>query len=219
MNWSALRPFPWIDTRARFVASIKRDGALLDLGSSDGGTLRHIRELRPDLTLSSSDIAGDPESYPAGTDFRRANFDVDQLPWPDSSFDGITCMHVVEHLQNPSRLISEAARLLRPGGRLYVETPHPKTVNLESARGDGTEHVTVNFFDDKTHIRPVPSEELEKSCADAGLSHIASGTSRNLVFAAAFPLLYLARPRSRARYVAQLHFTGWSIYTEAMRQA
>ena len=128
-------------------------------------------------------------------------------------------MHVVEHLESPSGLITEAARLLRSGGRLYIETPHPKTVNLDSARGNGTEHVTVNFFDDKTHIRPVPSRELERYCADAGLSRIASGTSRNLIFAAAFPLLYLTRPRTRARYVAQLHFTGWSIYTEATREA
>jgi SAM-dependent methyltransferase len=126
-------------------------------------------------------------------------------------------MHVVEHLKEPSRLIREAARVLKPGGRLYIETPHPKSVNLKSARGKGTEHVTVNFFDDETHIRPLPHSELESACRDAGLSKVKSGTSRNLLFAAAFPLICLLRPRTRTRYVAQLHFTGWSIYTEAMR--
>lgn len=98
------------------MSSIPSGGHILDLGSSDGGTLRHIRELRPDLEISSSDIEGHPESYPLRTDFRRADFDSDRLPWPDESFDAITCMHVVEHLLQPDRILSEAARLLRPGG-------------------------------------------------------------------------------------------------------
>ena len=55
MNWALLRQFPWLDTRAQFVAAAPRAGALLDLGSSDGETLRHIAELRPDLRLYAAD--------------------------------------------------------------------------------------------------------------------------------------------------------------------
>src|SRR5688500_401202 len=126
MNWSLLRFAPWIDTRAKFVDGTPRGGALLDLGSSDGGTLRHFAELRPDLSLSAADIEGHPEAYPPGTGFKRADFDHDALPWADRSFDRITCMHVVEHLQNPRHLISEAWRVLKPGGSLYIETPAPE---------------------------------------------------------------------------------------------
>ena len=161
MNWSRWRSIPWVDTRARFVASVKPGGKLLDLGSSDGGTLRHFAELRPDLSFASADIAGLPETYPRGTDFRRANFDTDRLPWPDGSFDAVTCMHVVEHLQNPQHILSEAARVLKPDGLLYVETPHPKSVSLRSAVGHGTEQVTVNFYDDPTHFgRPHSPQSL-----------------------------------------------------------
>jgi SAM-dependent methyltransferase len=218
MNWKLLRGLAWIDTRAQFVDKLPKNGSLLDLGSSDGGTLTHINELRPDLHLASSDIAGSPENYPSGTDFRQANFDTDKLPWADRTFDAVTCMHVVEHLKDPARIIREAARVLKSGGRLYVETPHPRSVDLPSARGSGTEHVTVNFYDDKTHTRPVPHDELEEAFASAGFQAIQSGTSRNLIIAAAYPLLVAARPRTRARYVSQLHFTGWSIYTQGMRK-
>ena len=212
MNWSLLRHAPWIDTRARFVDGTPSGGKLLDLGSSDGGTLRHFAELRPDISLAAADIEGHPESYPAGTDFKRANFDHDALPWPERSFDRITCMHVVEHLQDPRHLISEAWRVLKPGGSLYIETPAPETTSMESATGSAKGRVTVNFFDDPTHVRPVPVEELTRLALDAGFREARTGVSRNLVFVGAYPLLRVFRPGSRHRFVAQLHWTGWSVY-------
>ena len=105
-------------------------------------------ELRPDLSVAASDIAGMPENYPPKTEFRSANFDVDELPWPANTFDAITCMHVIEHLRNPGRIFEEASRVLKPGGVIYVETPDPKSLNMRSPVGAGTEHVTVNFFDE-----------------------------------------------------------------------
>src|SRR5579872_3242401 len=98
MNWTWLRHAPWLDTRAGFVARAPRSGTLLDLGSSDGETLRHIAELRPDLRLHAVDLAGSPENYPAACKFHRANLELDRLPWPDASIAAITCMHLVEHL-------------------------------------------------------------------------------------------------------------------------
>jgi SAM-dependent methyltransferase len=212
VNWRFLRLAPWLDTRARFVAGIPRGGRLLDLGSSDGGTLRHIAELRPDLELCSSDIAGAPENYPRGTRFKRTDFDAGPLPWPEHYFDAVTCMHVVEHLERPSYLIAESSRVLRPGGRIYVETPHPKSTTLESARGAGAGQVTVNFHDDPTHVEPVQVESLQGWMRENALDPVQSGTSRNLLFSAAFPFYLVARSTSRQRYVAQLHFTGWSTF-------
>lgn len=217
MNWKYWRAIPWIDTRARFVAALPKGGSLLDLGSSDGNTLRHFAQLRPDLALHSSDIAGSPETYPKGTDFRQANFNTDPLPWPDASFDGITCMHVVEHLDDPSHLIAECSRLLRKGGTLYLETPDPKSVDVKTAKGKAKGTVTMNFYDDPTHTAPVTVQRMRTECAKNGLREMSSGQSRNIALAAAFPLLWALRNGSRMRYVAQLHATGWSAYLEARK--
>ncbi len=208
MNWLWLRPFPWLDTRARFVAQAPRGARLLDLGSSDGETLRHMAELRPDLQLQAADKSGQPEKYPAGCQFAKVDFEVEQLPWGDGSVDAITCMHLVEHLRDIGPLLREVARLLKPGGRAYFETPHPKSLALPSLRSAPVSF-TMNFHDDPTHVRPVTMKSLSEMVQAAGLRVEASGISRNWLFAAAYPLFSLLPP-SRKRYTAEVHWIGWS---------
>ncbi len=216
MNWRILRNAPWLDTRARFVAGLPRSGALLDLGSSDGETLNHIAELRPDLRLHSVDIAGRPENYPSGCSFVRADLQSDLLPWSAGSMDGITCMHLVEHLTRLDHLISEVARLLKPGGMVYFETPHPKTVAFPSPPGDGAGRFTYNFYDDITHVRPVSAGGLARYSRDAGLEIIRSGISRNWLFFWSYPLLFFAG-YSRQKMTARAHFHGWTAYLIASK--
>jgi 2-polyprenyl-3-methyl-5-hydroxy-6-metoxy-1,4-benzoquinol methylase len=211
MNWSNWRAIPWIDTRAGFVSATPRKGSLLDLGSSDGETLCHMSELRPDLQYAAVDIAGQPAVMPPDTSFARANLESDRLPWPDQSFDAITCMHVVEHLRTTTNLWREIARLLRPEGRVYIETPGMQSVTTPSAPEALRGKITVNFYDDPTHIRPVPIASMVNAARDVGLTAKRTGRSRNWVFAGAYPL-FLILPRSRKRYVAKLHWLGWSAY-------
>lgn len=212
MNWRILRPWPWLDTRARFVARAPWGGRLLDLGASDGETLGHIAELRPDLKLAAADKFGQPENYPPGCEFQRADFEQERLPWSDAVFDTITCMHVVEHLRDPQPLMAEAARVLKPGGRVYFETPHVRTLSLPSAAG----RFTLNFYDDPTHTHPVEMPVLAAAARRSELLVEATGTSRNWLFAAAHPL-FCVLPESRKKFTARVHWLGWSAYLVARR--
>jgi SAM-dependent methyltransferase len=218
MNWIYLRHCAWVDTRARFVAGTPRGGALLDLGSSDGQTLGHIAELRPDLRLFAADVAGAPEKYPPGSVFHRADLERDALPWPAGSMDAVTCMHVIEHLRDQSVLLREAARLLKPGGQIYFETPHPKSLTLASPPGRAAGAFTLNFFDDLTHVQLVTMGALAQRVRGVGLEVTDSGTSRNWLFAAAYPL-FLFRGASSRKFTAWVHWLGWSAYLIARRPA
>ncbi|MGB0108748.1 MAG: class I SAM-dependent methyltransferase, partial [Terriglobales bacterium] len=55
---------------------------------------------------------------------RRICASLGSLPFPDASFDLITCNMVVEHLPAPFAIFHEMSRVLAPGGILMVHTPN-----------------------------------------------------------------------------------------------
>ena len=52
--------------------------------------------------------------------------DLDRFPYPfrDSSFDELRAIHVIEHVSDVIRAMEEFHRLVVPGGRVFIETPH-----------------------------------------------------------------------------------------------
>jgi len=101
-------------------------------------------------------------------DLRERGLDAEQadlMQWlraqPDESFAALTSFHVIEHLPFGTllRLIQEARRVLRPGGRLILETPNPENVIV----------ATQTFWLDPSHVRPLPPALLELLVRDAGL--------------------------------------------------
>ncbi len=52
--------------------------------------------------------------------------DLDRLPYPfaDASFDRLEATHVIEHVADVLRTMEEFHRLVKPGGRVRVVTPH-----------------------------------------------------------------------------------------------
>jgi SAM-dependent methyltransferase len=52
--------------------------------------------------------------------------DLDRFPYPfaDGSFDALRAIHVIEHVSDVMRSMEEFHRLVRPGGRVTLVTPH-----------------------------------------------------------------------------------------------
>jgi SAM-dependent methyltransferase len=93
-------------------------GFVLDLGAAD-------RWLAPHLPKQVQYVALD---FPAtGRDMYGAQPDVfadgARLPFFDNAFDGVVCLEVIEHVPDPAIVIAEIARVLRPGGRVWLSMP------------------------------------------------------------------------------------------------
>lgn len=46
------------------------------------------------------------------------------LPFAADSFDEVRAVHVIEHLEDIVRFVSEMHRVTRAGGKIYIATPH-----------------------------------------------------------------------------------------------
>lgn len=47
---------------------------------------------------------------------------AEQLPYSDNFFDAVVSFHAIEHVQDVDRVVQEMFRVLKPGGRVYIET-------------------------------------------------------------------------------------------------
>ena len=79
------------------------------------------------------DVGCGIRKYPGsiGIDFNSASAadvicDLDRFPYPfaDRTFDHLRAIHVIEHVTDVVRTMEEFHRLVRPGGRIRIETPH-----------------------------------------------------------------------------------------------
>ena len=91
---------------------------LLDLGCGEGFMLKHISDKFPHITLTGCDICEKAISM-AQTQVPSADFlvcDGYSLPFPDKCFDIVVCSEVLEHVQEPSRIVAEISRVIRSSG-------------------------------------------------------------------------------------------------------
>ncbi len=49
---------------------------------------------------------------------------LENLPFPDNTFDCVLSLWVFEHLENPQKVLDEIHRVLKPGGLLMFATPN-----------------------------------------------------------------------------------------------
>ncbi len=90
---------------------------VLDAGAGEGRFRPYFEHAR----YTDIDVAVGEQSWDySGLDTLGS---LDRLPYADNTFDVVLCTMVLEHVMEPQLVLNEIARVLRPGGSLYVSVP------------------------------------------------------------------------------------------------
>lgn len=114
-----------------FVEGLGRVEAALDLGCGDG-VLAAALDAAALTAADVSDVALERAAARLpGAGVVALEPDA-PLPLADNAFDLVLCAETIEHVRDPQLLLSEARRVLRPGGRLALTTPaHSRLTGLD----------------------------------------------------------------------------------------
>ncbi len=124
----------WFRAKEEIVKSLVRsslrpDSVVCLLGLGSGGTIRRLRQLAPDCTISGLDL--DPESVahceaidPPGI-YRVADLETDSIA-AQNSLDLVVALDILEHLEQDGGVTARVKSTLKPGGMFAVNVPaHP----------------------------------------------------------------------------------------------
>ena len=96
----------WDRKVATAIKELGPGAHILDLGSGSRRRASHIVNLEIE-PLPNVNVVGDGHN----------------LPFGDEAFDAVILEAVLEHVLRPDDVVSEARRVLRPGGRIYAAVP------------------------------------------------------------------------------------------------
>lgn len=113
-----------------FLAQSRVDHAwrILDVGCGKGGLAIQLRTAgyRHVEGVDWLEVAAlSPEARTALTAYAQADLNREGLArYVDASFDTVLCSDVIEHLENPASILREMARVVRPGGSVFLTYPN-----------------------------------------------------------------------------------------------
>lgn len=113
---------PWVkaEIKKRFSQPI----SILDVGCGAGlltNALAQEGHAVSGIDLSEKSL-GLAEKHDPTQSVKYVKANAYELPFLDSSFDAVSAMDVLEHVENPAQLISEASRVLKKGGLFFFHT-------------------------------------------------------------------------------------------------
>lgn len=107
------------------VAKLKPGCRVLDIGCGTGLFARRLVTERSDIEVVGLDLSegmlSKARTNCSGFDrIRLVQGDSEQLPFDDSSFDVVTCVHSFHHYPHQDQVVREMYRVLRPDGQLLI---------------------------------------------------------------------------------------------------
>jgi len=123
-------------------------GKVLELGCGPGRYVALLSALGYDV------VGVDPASFPLWEDIQThrkveliSGIKAEALPFPDASFDHVACISALLYFEDAKKALDEIARVLKPGGRLYVRTVNSRNLSRRWSKTN-IDPAAPNYFDE-----------------------------------------------------------------------
>jgi len=108
-------------------SAYRNNGRLLDVGFGAGTLLEAAR--RAKWETYGVEVAESAVEHVRSLGFEVFCGTLQGAGYPANHFDVVTASEVLEHVPDPQRVLQEIVRVLRPGGLLWMTTPHARGVS------------------------------------------------------------------------------------------
>jgi 2-polyprenyl-3-methyl-5-hydroxy-6-metoxy-1,4-benzoquinol methylase len=205
----------WLDAECRHLLAVGKRGGdyrVLDVGCGDGRFVQFAADAGCVAQGMEVDEQAVALARSRGLDVRLGDAHRALQIFGRAAFDHVTLSHVIEHVHDPRSTLATLRDLLKPGGRLWLETPNPASFGHRLFRARWRD------LDPPRHLCLLSEPALVDAAAQAGL-RLSGVHARPFVPFETFPFSENAlaqaegrRPRGRLRvlFMSLLHdLRGW----------
>ncbi len=122
-------PYGWFNWVLDTLAKLPKDANVLELGSGSGALWSNIADRIPanwnitvsDLSQGMLDAAW-RNLVVTGRNFKFEPIDAQSIPYHDETFDIVIANHMIYHVPDRAKALSEIKRVLKTGGHLIATT-------------------------------------------------------------------------------------------------
>lgn len=134
---------------------------VIDIGCGSGDFLRRVKEINPESQIEGADA----KSYSDEFLIREIDFNG-KFPYGENTFDLITSIEVIEHIENSRHFLREILRVLRPGGKLILSTPNNESIRSLISFALRGYFSAFGPKDYPAHINPIFEFDIQNICSE-----------------------------------------------------
>jgi len=97
-------------------------GKMLDIGCGNGHLIKRLMKMGWNVEGMDFDPVAVEYCKSLGLNAKAGDFF--ELNYPSDYYDAVTLSHVIEHVPNPAKTLTEIFRILKPGGKVVMATPN-----------------------------------------------------------------------------------------------
>lgn len=165
--------FKYFQKRVISLINLRPPSNFLDLGCGSGWAVRYTASLLQNqgcfigIDISSKMIRKANEFIHGKINIRFYEASAEELPLENNFFDNIICTFSFHHYGHPEKALTEAVRVLKPGGKIFIldVTPDDPFINIIEKLIQRRQ---------KEHVKQYSSAEFKKMFSIAGLKYLKS---------------------------------------------